>query len=277
MNSLISIYTTSFKRLLPLIKDRPKTLCITAAILLVALQQIHSFFYVPKSIRSIPKVSYLSMAISFLYREGPPERLRRLKLPAMRKGNGFYLVSLCADEKLLLMFIESNPFRLDSLCRQSYCCQAALIKSRFVLKQRITTVNIDLIFFFLKENFPKSHFLMETVGKDSPFVQFLGPDNVVNSNGESWKKQRKVKASQPHMIISTNIDCMSIYIVQVMNPAFHRSMPVKTIAGVIPTLFAVIDKYEGKVPVTSIMQEFTLDVLGLAIFSKPSQIDACMG
>lgn len=62
-----------------------------------------------------------------------------------------------------------------------------------------------------------------------------------------------------------------------MNPAFHRSMPVKTIAGVVPTLFTVIDKYEGKVPVTSIMQEFTLDVLGLAIFSKPPQSDARMG
>ncbi|KAG1209389.1 hypothetical protein G6F68_005328 [Rhizopus microsporus] len=94
------------------------------------------------------------MAISFLYREGPAERLKRLKLPAVRK--------------------ESNSSRLDSLCRQSYCCQAALIKSRFVLKQQITT----------------SHFLMETVGKDSPFVQFPGPDNVVNSNGENWKKER---------------------------------------------------------------------------------------
>lgn len=31
---------------------------------------------------------------------------------------------------------------------------------------------------------------METVGKDSPFVQFPGPDNVVNSNGENWKKER---------------------------------------------------------------------------------------
>ncbi|KAL4211876.1 cytochrome P450 [Rhizopus microsporus] len=166
-------------------------------ILLVALQRVRSFFY---NIRSISKVPYHSMAISFLYREGPAERLKRLKLPAVRKGNGFCL---------------SNSSRLDSLCRQSYCCQAALIKSRFVLKQQITT----------------SHFLMETVGKDSPFVQFPGPDNV-------------------------------------MNPAFHRSMPVNTIAGVVPTLIAVIDKYEGKVPVTSIMQVFTLDVLGLAIFKK---------
>lgn len=88
------------------------------------------------------------MAISFLYREGPAERLKRLKLPAVRKGNGFCLVSLCTDEKLLFMFIESNSSRLDSLCRQSYCCQAALIKSRFVLKQQITTVSIDLFFFF---------------------------------------------------------------------------------------------------------------------------------
>lgn len=53
-----------------------------------------------------------------------------------------------------------------------------------------------------------------------------------------------------------------------MNPAFHRSLPIKTMANVVNTLFSVIDNSDGPVPITVAMQNFTLDVLGLAIFGK---------
>jgi hypothetical protein len=53
-----------------------------------------------------------------------------------------------------------------------------------------------------------------------------------------------------------------------MNPAFHRSMPVKTFGGVIPNLFALIEKESDNVPITIRMQSFALDVLGLAAFGK---------
>lgn len=53
-----------------------------------------------------------------------------------------------------------------------------------------------------------------------------------------------------------------------MNPAFHRSLPIKTMVSVLNTLVSVIDKSDGPVPITSAMQNFTLDVLGLAIFGK---------
>lgn len=53
-----------------------------------------------------------------------------------------------------------------------------------------------------------------------------------------------------------------------MNPAFHRSLPIKTMASVVNTLFSVIDNSDGPVLITSAMQNFTLDVLGLAIFGK---------
>ncbi|KAG1118199.1 hypothetical protein G6F38_014101 [Rhizopus arrhizus] len=44
------------------------------------------------------------------------------------------------------------------------------------------------------DNFPKSHYALDTIGEKSTAVQFVGRDNVALSNGEVWKKQRKVKA-----------------------------------------------------------------------------------
>ena len=52
--------------------------------------------------------------------------------------------------------------------------------------------NINLIF-TLTDNFPKSHAILEKLGETSPIVQFIGNDNVAMSNGNTWKRQRKVK------------------------------------------------------------------------------------
>lgn len=35
--------------------------------------------------------------------------------------------------------------------------------------------------------------MSEALGEANPAVQFLGTDNVAMSNGETWKRQRKVK------------------------------------------------------------------------------------
>lgn len=51
-----------------------------------------------------------------------------------------------------------------------------------------------------------------------------------------------------------------------MNPVFHRAMPIKTMARVIPSLFSVIEDADGRIPISLRMKDFTLDVLGLAIF-----------
>lgn len=83
------------------------------------------------------------------------------------------------------------------------------------------------------------------MGPNSPFVQFLGYDTVGIANGQDWKRQRKV-----------------------LNPAFHRSMPIKTMASVIPSLFSYIEKNNGTVSISLLMKDFTLDILGLAIFGK---------
>ncbi|KAG1046568.1 hypothetical protein G6F43_010951 [Rhizopus delemar] len=70
----------------------------------------------------------------------------------------------------------------------------------------------------------------------------MGRDNVILSNGEIWKKQRKI-----------------------MNPVFHRSMPIKTVASLIQLLFSAIKEANGRIPINPRMKDFTLDALGLTI------------
>lgn len=57
-----------------------------------------------------------------------------------------------------------------------------------------------------------------------------------------------------------------------MNPAFHHSLPIKTMSKVVFSLISVIDQANGTVPVASTMQNFTLDTLGLAIFGKNTSL-----
>lgn len=95
------------------------------------------------------------------------------------------------------------------------------------------------------ESNPKSHEWLHNLGPNAPFYKFLGDDNVGIANGKDWKRQRKI-----------------------MNPAFHRSMPIKTMASIIPSLFDLIEEEQGKIIVPAVMRDLTLDILGLTIFGK---------
>jgi hypothetical protein len=53
-----------------------------------------------------------------------------------------------------------------------------------------------------------------------------------------------------------------------MNPAFHRSLPVKIFCSRMPILFDLIDQESNNVPVVARMRSFTLDALGLAAFGE---------
>lgn len=53
-----------------------------------------------------------------------------------------------------------------------------------------------LIIMYLLENFPKSHAVFKKLYESSPAIQFLGKENVAVSNGEVWKRQRKVVISR---------------------------------------------------------------------------------
>ncbi|KAI8331303.1 cytochrome P450 [Blakeslea trispora] len=91
--------------------------------------------------------------------------------------------------------------------------------------------------------FPKANDLEEKLGKDNFVVRFMGKDNVALANGHTWKRQRRF-----------------------MNPAFHRSMPIKTFGNVMQRLFKRIDEQPHDFPVTIRLKNFTLDALGIAVF-----------
>ncbi|CEP20052.1 hypothetical protein [Parasitella parasitica] len=93
------------------------------------------------------------------------------------------------------------------------------------------------------DNFPKTHNFFGKLGGNTPVSILLGKENVAVSNGEVWRKQRKI-----------------------MNPAFHRSQPIKTFGSVMPYLFAAIDEESERTLITKHIKAFTLDALGLAVF-----------
>ncbi|KAG1441932.1 hypothetical protein G6F55_013104 [Rhizopus delemar] len=124
------------------------------------------------------------MAKSLLTCEPPYNRFKRITFPAIQEGNGFYVSKIPTGWTVYV----ANPVAAKQL----------LLKS---------------------DNFPKSHRRFDTIGEKSTGVQFVGRDNVVLSNGEIWKKQRKI-----------------------MNPVFHRSMPIKTVASLVPLLFSAIEE-----------------------------------
>ncbi|KAI8070673.1 cytochrome P450 [Gongronella butleri] len=91
--------------------------------------------------------------------------------------------------------------------------------------------------------FPKSVDLLETFDKDSPLVKFFGKKNVAIVNGHAWKNQRKV-----------------------MNPAFHRSMPIGMFTDLMQKGFDVIEQNEHQIKCLDFFHRLTLDALGLGSF-----------
>lgn len=88
----IETYHRALDKLVPILQKRSKRSYIGVAVALVVLERIYSFFRVPKSIRHIPAVSYFAMAKALLTAEAPSSRYKRIILPVVKKGNGFYVV-----------------------------------------------------------------------------------------------------------------------------------------------------------------------------------------
>ncbi|ORZ00917.1 cytochrome P450 [Syncephalastrum racemosum] len=80
--------------------------------------------------------------------------------------------------------------------------------------------------------------------KDTILGRYLGPSNILTSNGHDWKKHRKIA-----------------------NPAFHRSMPVDLFGKQTHKLFRVMDGMDSQaVDVLDLTERFTLDIIGMAGF-----------
>ncbi|KAH8555192.1 cytochrome P450 [Umbelopsis sp. PMI_123] len=98
--------------------------------------------------------------------------------------------------------------------------------------------------FLRKDDFQRTNLV--ALRREALAAKFAGPENIVTLNGDVWKKHRMIA-----------------------NPAFHRSMPVK-LFGTLCEKMMVRFEEEGdgldSVDIPTLMQRFTLDVIGLAAF-----------
>ncbi|KAI8339869.1 cytochrome P450 [Chlamydoabsidia padenii] len=189
--------------------NRKKAVFLTlGATIALVCRVIYSLYLVPKSLRHLPSVPYHVMIGSFLRREDISSRVRSIFAPAMKKGNGVFVVRF--------------PLEWSIFVTEPMAAKAVLMKT---------------------ENFPKSLDVLDALGDNNPVVRFFGHDNIAVVNGERWKTQRKV-----------------------MNPAFHRSMPVQMFGRLLQKGFKNIEKQGNEVPILDFFQRLTLDALGIAAF-----------
>ncbi|RCH77993.1 hypothetical protein CU097_000563, partial [Rhizopus azygosporus] len=139
----------------PVLQKRSKASYITAAIALIIAQRLYSYFRVPKHLRGFPKLPYFGIAKSFFAKESPRERVKKYILPIIDEHNGFYISKI----PLGWILYVTDPVAAKQL----------LLKSSV---------------------FPKNHRLIDDMGENL-FIEFVGKDNVVLTNGDTWKRQRK--------------------------------------------------------------------------------------
>ncbi|KAI8143754.1 cytochrome P450 [Fennellomyces sp. T-0311] len=93
----------------------------------------------------------------------------------------------------------------------------------------------------------KNTSLLDIFPPEAAIVYFAGKDNITIVNGEQWKEQRKI-----------------------MNPAFHRAMPVEAFGSVMPNVFKLIESTQSKDELLStikLVKRITVDCLGKASFN----------
>jgi hypothetical protein len=72
-------------------KKKIAFLTLGATVALVC-RTVYRIYHVPRSLRHIPSVNYFHLIRSILRREDATTRTRTVFAPAMKKGNGVYLV-----------------------------------------------------------------------------------------------------------------------------------------------------------------------------------------
>lgn len=102
-------YDTTLDKLVQTLSKRSKSSYIGAAVFLILIQQIVSYFKVPKNLCHIPNVSWFAIAKSYLKNDSRVNRINELFLPAAHKGNGFFIVSS------LFFFLVNHIYRVKSL------------------------------------------------------------------------------------------------------------------------------------------------------------------
>lgn len=90
-------YRSTLEKILPALQKKSKKSYIGAAITLIVLHRIYSYFKVPKRFRHLPKLSYFPSAKSIFNNEPIYDRYKRLVFPVIKQNNGIYVVKLDND------------------------------------------------------------------------------------------------------------------------------------------------------------------------------------
>jgi hypothetical protein len=61
---------------------------------------------------------------------------------------------------------------------------------------------------------------------------------------------------------------LTLIFFQIMNPAFHRSMPVQRFGKIVPKFFKLVNEDGKDTPIADNMRALTLDILGQTAFGK---------
>ncbi|KAI8373763.1 cytochrome P450 [Blakeslea trispora] len=202
-------FNQTIQAILPFLKRQTKFSFIVLSILCLLAAKVYRYFAVPKHLKQFPKFGVFSMLCSFMSLESVYERNQKYIMPFLQQGHPLYIMKL--------------PFEWSMIVISPDLAKVILMKT---------------------DAFPKSHEFLDRLGKNNIFVKFLGTKNIAITNGDVWKKQRRL-----------------------MNPVFHRAMPIQTFGKVMPRLFERIDEKPLKSPMAMLVKRFTLDVLGLAIFA----------
>lgn len=79
--------------------------------------------------------------------------------------------------------------------------------------------------------------------KATLFSRFIDGPNILILNGHAWRSQRNV-----------------------INPAFHRSMPVKLFGKLTQEMFKVMETIKATINISDLMECWTLEAIGRAGF-----------
>ncbi|KAI8093091.1 cytochrome P-450 cyp509A1 [Halteromyces radiatus] len=185
------------------------TIGFSIAILLLC-RKVYHITVPPKNLRHIPHIKFIDTVKSFAINKlSTSDNFKQINSSIVRDSNGIYV----SWDREGWMVTVANP---------------EAVKQVFMKSDIFPKLDVD--------NFPGS------LGS-----RFISSSNILQVNGQEWKKHRKLA-----------------------NPAFHRSMPVKFFGEKSQELFNYLNKENPGdsfiVDVGNIMERVTLDVIGMAGF-----------
>ncbi|SAL99978.1 hypothetical protein [Absidia glauca] len=134
--------------------NKRKALFLTlGATVALVIRSVYRLFRVPRSLRHLPSVNVIPLALSILKNEDASTRARTVFASAMKQGNGVFVVGY---------------------------------------EQVVQATNQGNSFLFLVERFPKRLEVLSASHEESPSIKYFGTNSVGFVSGESWRKQRKV-------------------------------------------------------------------------------------